>query len=426
MKSGVFLNIIYALCFIAIILSLLSVILVFYRETHSEIFSRIVVYLEIVVVILHKVYTFTTETHILGNTLSTQLRKNSFIKHNHVYLSITNEINHLFIVTCLLLGIIFVFLSLITGYLIKLIAVYVLTVLVLYRIRLALYYKSIGKILDYYPKHDNYNFARGFAKLFILEYNTTSFKMNHDIYNNNDYTEYHKDDHKQDESIKSILFFEVKYQIKHERTKWIIVFIFLIINVFILFYPKTDLYIIETLKRYEYEYLDPYLIKRIVVFVLNTLMCLVSVITLLRYKYTCNYVKNTLRNLKNENSRERFSAYNRIDRMKNDYNKIRGLGLLTICVDQGYDIDQYNDKELLYRPLFRHYLRIPIKEFIGYLIIIIISELMLFVNTLEIINIIILIGSTVLLLLAMNYLIIPLAKRIIIMSYCERLKKNQS
>ena len=250
--------------------------------------------------------------------------------------------------------------------------------------------------------------------------------MNHDIYNNNDYTEYHKDDHKQDESIKSILFFEVKYQIKHERTKWIIVFIFLIINVFILFYPKTDLYIIETLKRYEYEYLDPYLIKRIVVFVLNTLMCLVSVITLLRYKYTCNYVKNTLRNLKNENSRERFSAYNRIDRMKNDYNKIRGLGLLTICVDQGYDIDQYNDKELLYRPLFRHYLRIPIKEFIGYFIIIIISELMLFVNTLEIINIIILIGSTVLLLLAMNYLIIPLAKRIIIMSYCEQLKKNQS
>lgn len=424
-KTGIFLNVIYALCFIAIILSLLSVILVFYRETHSDIFIRFVVYLEIVVVVLHKVYTFITETHILGNTLNTQLRKNSFIKHNHIYLSITNEINHLFIVICLLLGITFVFLSLITGYLIKLIAVYVLTVLVLFRIRLALYYKSIGKILDYYPKHDNYNFVRGFAKLFLLEYNTTSFKIKHDIYKNSDYTEFHKDDQKQDECIKSILFFEVKYQIKHERTKWILVLLFLISNAFIIFYPKTDLYIIETLRRYEYEYLDPYLIKRIVVFVLNTLMCLVSATTLLRYKYTCNYAKKILRNLKSENSRERFNAYNRIDRMKNDYNKIRGLGLLTICVDQGYDIDQYNDKELLYRPLFRHYLRIPIKEFFGYLIMIIITELMLFVNSLNTISIIILIGSTVLLLLAMNYLIIPLTKRFIIKIYCERIKQKK-
>ena len=424
MNSGILTKVICILCFVTIMLSLLSVVFFFYGEIDSELLARIVVLIELMVVILHKVYTLISEKRVLGDRLSAKLRKQSFIKHNNVFFSITTEIDRIFFVGCLLLGITFVSLSLISGYLIKLLAVYILTLVVLFLSKTILFYKSVGKILDYESQGGNSSFIRGYAKLFLLEYHTTGFRRNHSIYKNHVYRAYRECNIKQDACIKSILYFEVKYQIKHERAKWMMVLGCMVINAIVLFYNKTDWYISDTVSYYHLSFLSGIPVKIIVVSILNTLMCLISTGTLLRYHYTCNYVKKILSNLTNDNAEERFEAYKRIDKKKSDYKKIRGLGLLTVCVDRGYESNNFFDKDLLYLPLLRHHLRMPIKDFVIYLIAIVSSLLMLFINRLGIFGIIILTGCTLCGLSVLYFLVIPITKKAVIKYYCKKLNEN--
>lgn len=398
----------------------------FYGEIDSEMLARVVVLIELFVIILHKTYALIAEKSVLGNTVSTLFRKNSFIEHNNVYYTITDEINRFFITVCSLLWLVFILLSLISGYLIKLLAVCILANVILFISRSILFYNSIGKILDYNPEDGISSFIRGYAKLFLLEENTTKFKKDHSIYKNYVFQSYSKGNERQDLCIKSTLFFEAKYQIKHERAKWMIALGCMLVNILILFYQKTDLYISETIDFYHLSFLSGIPVTIIIVAVLNTLICLISTATLLRYHYTCNYVKKIFINFTNDNAEERYNAYKRIDKKKTDFKKIRGLGLLTVCVDRGYNSNHFFEKDLLYLPLLRHHLRMPIKGFAVLMMAVLLSLLMLFINKLGITGIIILICSTLFGLLLLYFVIIPAAMKAIIKHSCKKLKQKLS
>jgi hypothetical protein len=203
-----------------------------------------------------------------------------------------------------------------------------------------------------------------------------------------------------------------------------LVLLFVVINTFILFYNNSDKYITDIIDNYQLSFLAQVPVKQFIVFVSNTMMCLISATTLLRYHYTCNYVKKILDNLKNDNTEERYNAYRRIDKKKSDYKKIRGLGLLTICIDRGYRSDGFYEKELLYRPLLRHHLRMPIKEFLTYMAATVLSLLMFFINILNITGIIVLIGCTVSGLLLLYFVVTPMLKKTVIKSMCKKLEEN--
>ena len=193
----------------------------------------------------------------------------------------------------------------------------------------------------------------------------------------------------------------------------------------LVFYPPTEAFFKNALEYLQLYPLSHFPWKLLSVFLLNTLLCLVSATTLLHYKYTCSYIKQIVERLNSGSSWTRMKLYWSINSNKSDYSRIRSMGLMTVCADRGYTGLPNDTKEIINRPLFRHLIYTPIKEYLLYLGALILSLALFFSTVFNVVTMMMIIVGALLYSLIIHYIVAPLIKIIIMKSWCAKILKNQ-
>ena len=418
-------RVIYFLCFMAILLSMSAIIVNIYKLPYLECILYCVVFLDCLIIILHKAYTRLTELSILGVSVDKALRGSSFIEHDNYFVAVSDEVRRFCRILCVIVAVSIIGYGFAFGALSRFVAFTILLVIVILKLKNAIYYFAAGKIFDRTPGKRKYIVFRGYAKLFLNEYLMTGFRRKNPLYKNNLYYCYDHNDEKQDLSVKSVLFFEGKYQIKHESNKLIAIIIFAIMVFLLVFYPPTEAFFKNALEYLQLYPLSHFPWKLLSVFLLNTLLCLVSATTLLHYKYTCSYIKQIVERLNSGSSWTRMKLYWSINSNKSDYRRIRSMGLMTVCADRGYTGLPNDSKEIINRPLFRHLIYTPIKEYLLYLGALILSLALFFSTIFNVVTMMMIIVGALLYSLIIHYIVAPLIKIIIMKSWCAKILKNQ-
>lgn len=417
-------KIIYFLCFVALVLSMTVAVIKGIQNLSFEFFQLIIFAVDCLIVILHKIYTYVTELNILGLPVNKRLRENSFIVHDRYFAPISDEINLFCRIIFVLLTAALICYGFVCGNLSLLLALDVLFILVILKLKAFMYFMVSGKIFDRIPPKRQYKVFRGYAKLFLQEYRLTSFKRKDPFYEKKQYYEYSVHNERQDVSVKSQLFFEVKFQLLREKHKLIAITVFLIMVFMLLFYIPANEYLDKMLHYCNLGVLSSYPVKEIVVFVLNVFLCLVSATTLLHYKYSCSYVNRIIDCLNGESSEDRIKQYEKIDKKKTDFRRIRTFGLMTVCADRGYAGLPNDMKELLNRPLFIHQLYTPFKDYLLFTGALIISIILILSSFVDFITLIVIIGAVLFLSLILHFLVIPCGKKLIVKHWCKKINKT--
>ena len=416
---------IYFFCFLAILLAMGVIVfdVIDVSYTNSVLYS--VVAIDFVILILNKIYTYLVEIAILDSTIDKKLKENSFIVNDSFFASVSDEFNHFCLILFFLLSFALIGYGFAFGYLSRMIALCLILTVLIIRSKKAICFFVAGKILDSPTDKNYYNVFRGYAKLFFSEYTHTRFRRRDDYYRKKLYNFYNPRKETHDKAINSILYFEAKYQLKHERNKLIVIIVCIIIVFLLTFYTKTEDYIKYMLNYVNLNSINEYPIKMILIFVMNTILCLVSATTLFHYKYTCTYIKQIIHSISHGSPDQRYEQFSKINKKKNDYKQIRTLGLLTVCTDQGYVVSPAIIEDIASRPLFRHHLFSSIKEFCLFAVGILISIIMFLSSIVDLNFLIIILCVALCVLLLFHFAVVPTTKRIIIQIWCNRINEKK-
>lgn len=418
-------KIIYLFCFWAMLLAMGVIVfdVINVNYTYSVLYAMVVI--DFVIIILNKIYTYFVEIAILDSTIDKKLKESSFIVNDNFFASVSDEFNRYCLILFFLLAFALIGCGFTFGDLSRMIALCLILTVLIFRIKKSICFFVAGKILDSPTDKNHYNVFRGYAKLFFTEYTHTRFSRRDDYYRKKLYNNYNPREKGHDKAINSILYFEVKYQIKHERIKLIVIIVCIIIIFLLSFYAKTEDYIKNMLDYFNFNSINKFPIKMILIFILNTILCLVSATTLFHYKYTCTYIKQIIHSISHGSPDQRYTQFSKINKTKKDYKQIRSLGLLTVCVDQGFVVYPPIIENISSRPLFRHHLFTSFKEFCLFSAGIIISIIMFFSSVVELHSLMIIVCIALSVLLLIHFVMVPLYKRIIVQIWCNRINEKK-